>query len=360
MSVSNLDGFENINALPPSAVTLFAGADSGNLFSSRPWYESFVAAGLPANARPVFFALSDKDGQTRALLPCMRSADADPAISSLTSFYSCDFRPLYAANGDSSGMAFDLGTALADRLSGEAVVRLDSLDAGLPTLAPFLSGLARPGRVILRYAHFGRWWEAVAGRDFDQYIAARDGALRGVIRRKGAKLEREGATFAMVDSDSSAEEIERSIADYEAVYAASWKVAEPFADFQPTLMRALAQQGWLRLAICRIGERPIAAQLWVAVGRTATVLKLAHDRQFDRQSPGTLLTAFAIRRLMERDRIAQIDFGRGDDAYKRGWATNRTPHIGILWVDIRRRPLLVARHWAGAAWRRLRRGGASA
>jgi CelD/BcsL family acetyltransferase involved in cellulose biosynthesis len=67
-----------------------------------------------------------------------------------------------------------------------------------------------------------------------------------------------------------------------------------------------------------------------------------------------VLTAFAIRTLMENDRIESLDFGRGDDPYKRGWATNRTPHIGVLSVSIARRPGLIARHFLGAAIRKLR------
>jgi hypothetical protein len=356
----DLDSFESIAALPSSAAVLLDGIGRENLFTSRPWYESFVAAGLSPDTQPLFLTLAGSDGSVAAVLPCQRRASDDPPVSSLTSFYSCDFRPLIAPGGDTAATAFALGCKLAERFSGEAAVRFDSFDSTLPTLEPFLAGLVRPGRAILRYAHFGRWWEPVAGRDFPAYLAARDGALREVIRRKGARLAREGATFTMIGVGSSAPEIERSIADYEAVYASSWKVAEPFREFQPTLMRMLAREGWLRLAICRLGERPIAAQLWVVVGRTATVLKLAHDRQFDKQSPGTLLTAFAIRTLMDGGRIALIDFGRGDDAYKKGWATHRTPHIGVLSVDIKRRPLLVARHLAGAALRRFKGVGAPA
>jgi CelD/BcsL family acetyltransferase involved in cellulose biosynthesis len=356
----DLDCFESIAALPPSARALLDGVGRENLFTSRAWYESFVAAGLSPDAQPLFLTLPGSDGNIRAVIPCQRRVSDDPQVSSLTSFYSCDFRPLIAPDGDAAATAFELGRKLAERFSGEATIRLDSLDSTLPTLEPFLAGLAHPGRAILRYAYFGRWWETVEGRDFPAYLSARDGALREVIRRKGARLAREGATFTMIAADSGAADVERSIADYEAVYAASWKVAEPFPEFQPTLMRKLAREGWLRLAICRLGERPIAAQFWVVVGRTATVLKLAHDRQFDKQSPGTLLTAFAIRTLMDNDRIAHLDFGRGDDAYKKGWATHRTPHIGVLSVDIKRRPLLVARHLAGAALRRLKGAGAAA
>ena len=51
----------------------------------------------------------------------------------------------------------------------------------------------------------------------------------------------------------------------------------------------------------------------MVVAGTATVLKLAHDKAFDRASPGTVLTGFAIRTLMENDGIGMLDFGRGDD-----------------------------------------------
>src|ERR1051325_3124535 len=86
---------EASSILPPAAVLLLAGAGRENLFTSRPWFEAFVAAGLTPSAEPLFFTLNGADGP-RALLPCRRLADGDPSVSSLTSFYSCDFRPLIA------------------------------------------------------------------------------------------------------------------------------------------------------------------------------------------------------------------------------------------------------------------------
>ena len=333
--------------LPPSADALFAAAGQQNLFTSKPWFEAFLAAGLAPGAEPLFLML---DGP-RALVPCQRLAHGDPSVSSLTSFYSCDFRPLIAAADDA---AFELGRSVAKHLSGEAVFGFDSLSTDWPGLGPFLRGLARPGRALLRYAHFGRWWEDVRGRSFDDYLAARDGALREVVRRKAARLERDGAALTMIGPGSSADEVEAGIADYETVYAASWKEAEPFPDFQPTLMRRLAEAGWLRLALLHQSGQPVAAQLWAVVGGTATVLKLAHDQRFDKQSPGTVLTAFAIRTLMTGATIERLDFGRGDDPYKRGWTTRRTPHIGVRSVSLARRPLTVARHLLGAAVRGVR------
>ena len=352
----SLAHYPSLDALPASARAILDGPGAEDLFASRPWFETFVRAGLGDGARPIFCVLEDEAGRAQALLPCQHTgADAGighPAVASLTSFYSCDFRPLLAPGVDSESTAVALGRAVARELVREPVVRIDSLDSTLPLTKPFLAGLGRPGRALLRYEHFGRWWEPLDGRDFDAYLGARDGALREVVRRKGNRLAREGGSLTLVATD----DLEKGIGDYEAVYARSWKEPEPFPDFQPTLMRALARAGWLRLALCAVEGKPIAAQLWVVVGGRATVLKLAHVKEFDRLSPGTLLTAFAIRALMERDRITALDFGRGDDPYKRGWTTRRTPHIGVLWTSIARRPVMAGRHLVGELLRR-RRGG---
>jgi hypothetical protein len=344
---------DSIGAMPPAAQALFDEPGRRSLFTSRPWFETFLSAGLDQGAQPIFLVLGDSRS-TNAVLPCERPSRGNAALTGLTSFYSCDFRPLVAPGADPRAVGFALGRAVSREFERDPVIGFDSLDVAREETAGFLSGLTRPGRALLRYAHFGRWWEDVENRAFGDYMAARNGALREVVRRKGAKLERDGATLSMIGADASADALERGIADYATVYAASWKVPEPFPDFQPALMRNLARAGWLRLALCHVDDHPIAAQLWTLIGGTATVLKLAHDQAFDGHSPGTVLTHFAVSRLMETETVRAIDFGRGDDGYKAGWTNNRTQHFGVLSVDIAKRPALVARHWLGALGRRLR------
>ena len=77
-------------------------------------------------------------------------------------------------------------------------------------------------------------------------------------------------------------------------------------------------------------------QFWVVKDGRATVLKLAHDEAFKAHSPGTVLTALMLRHLLDQEHVAAIDFGRGDDAYKQGWATQRRQRIGLLLVNPRR------------------------
>jgi hypothetical protein len=352
--MNQLTRCQTIGDMPLAARALLEGPGSEQLFTSRLWIETFVSVGLAKDTEPFFLVLGD-DPAPQAILACQRHADGVAAITSLTSFYSCDFKPIIAADADRPLSADSLGKAVSETFRNEAVIGFDSLDSTQPETTQFIAGLARPGRALLRYAHFGHWWEDVTGKSFPDYMAERGGALREVIRRKGAKLAREGATLTMIGPGADAAELERGITDYEAVYAASWKEREAFPEFQPTLMRNLAAAGWLRLALCHVEGKPVATQLWVLVNGTATVLKLAHDQAFDRLSPGSILTHFAIGRLMENETVRKLDFGRGDDPYKSGWTTNRSQHIGVLSVNAARRPGLILNHMLGAAVRTLRK-----
>jgi CelD/BcsL family acetyltransferase involved in cellulose biosynthesis len=101
-------------------------------------------------------------------------------------------------------------------------------------------------------------------------------------------------------------------------------------------MREAAEAGVLRLGLLRLAGRPIAAQYWTVAGGTATLLKLAHDEAARARSPGSVLTAAMIRLLLQREAIAELDFGRGDDAYKALWAGERRQRIGVLLANPRR------------------------
>jgi CelD/BcsL family acetyltransferase involved in cellulose biosynthesis len=133
----------------------------------------------------------------------------------------------------------------------------------------------------------------------------------------------------------------QALDQYEQVYAASWKPAEPRPAFIRRLARSLAAGGALRLAFLYLDGRPIAAQLWIVWGGRAILYKLAHDRSCDALSPGTVLTMRVLERLLDDEGITAIDLGVGDDPYKRLWTSRRGARIGLLAFD----PLT----WRGAA-----------
>jgi hypothetical protein len=324
--------FPSIDALPESSLRLWADSGALSFFLTRGWFECLIAAGLDPADRIALGTLQAKGGRVLALLPARLTGRGwgslqTSRLRSLTGPYACLFRPLLASDADAIQTARSLGRHLGASIARNHLIHLDAVDQCWPELGAFEAGLRDAGFVSARYDHFGNWSEPIAGRTFEQYFATREGQLREIVRRRVRGLTREGARYEVV---SAMQEIETGIATYEAVYARSWKQPEPYPEFHERLMRMAARNGILRLGFCYLRDRPIAAQLWILWRGCAAVLKLAHDQEYDRYSPGTVLLAHMIQRLIEEDGAMEIDFGRGDDAYKRQWAAHRRQRIGLI------------------------------
>ena len=326
---------------------LSAGA-AETFFLAPWWWRTMEAAGLEPGARARFLIYREDTAAVCLLALC---ETAGGQTGGLTGPYTCLYQPLFAA-GTTAPAITRAGAALGARLRRHGVIRFDALDGAAPWLHPFLTGLRAGGLHALRFDHFGNWHEPIAGRDWEAYLRERSGSLRETIRRKTRRNA--SVTFRIV---TGGPDLEGAIAGYEDVYARSWKVPEPFPQFNARMMREAAAAGALRLGLLETGEQVIAAQIWIVANGSAMVVKLAHDEAFKPLSPGTVLTARMIRHLIDEERVAELDFGRGDDPYKELWTTVRRQRIGVLLANPWRPAgaLAIARHLAGEARRRLGR-----
>jgi hypothetical protein len=319
---------------------------AGDAATGRIWFDTILAHALPPTAAPLA-AVTDA-----VLLPLLRRGRR---LGSLTTDYSLLWQPLIAPGADAAALQ-TAGRDLGRLLRFRPPLRLEAVDAEAPGLEPLLEGFRAAGLVALRYRHFGNWHEAFAeGLGWDTYLAARPPALRTTIGRKLARAGRE-LRFELLTKPGLA--LEAGIAAYEAVRAGSWKPHEPFTGFDAALMRATAAAGALRLGVLRTQRdgAPVAAQYWVVERGRATIPKLYHLEAARAASPGTVLTALMIRRLLEADRVWALDFGRGDDAYKQLWVGARRQRIGVILLDPRHPEgfLALARDAAGRLRRRFR------
>jgi CelD/BcsL family acetyltransferase involved in cellulose biosynthesis len=344
-----IETFRTTGTLPPDALALLE--DATSLFATPAWWNVVLAHAIPPDAEAIFVAIRCR-GRLAAVVPMLRAGDRK---SSLTTPYSCVYRPLIAPCMDASTRIAAM-RAFARYCRSAGVVRLDALPAEWDGLAEMEIGARRAGLVPLRFDHFGNWYENVAGLTWSAYLQRRPGALRETIRRRLRQAEK--PADARFDLFTRPEQMDQAAEAFESVYRRSWKNAEPYPEFNVALMREVAEPGWLRLGVWSLGAEPVAVQFWVVKDDQAILLKLAHDEAFKAHSPGTVLTALMLRHLLDNENVAQIDFGRGDDAYKKGWAAERRQRVGVLLVNPWNSAGLLAlsRHAAGriaAHWKPL-------
>ncbi len=159
------------------------------------------------------------------------------------------------------------------------------------------------------------------GRSFDEYWQSRPGQLRSTLKRKSKK----GIVSIRIETEFE----DSSWKDYETVYARSWKPSEGTPDFLRQLAIQESAAGCLRLGLAYIDGYPVAAQFWTCENGTALIHKLAHDERHLAASPGTLLSAALFQHVIDIDKVTEIDFGTGSDAYKHEWMEDMRPRYRL-------------------------------
>ena len=332
-----VETYQHLSELPPDADRVFShSAEAGGLFLARPWFDNLAACGLSPDARLRIFGAREQAGAGLALLLLLRQVDGRfglRRLEALANWYSSLYGVLAAPGGARQAQLNLLARAIVAERPRWDVLDLHPLDPADPLFEPLLQALRAAGMATQRYFCFVNWYLAVDGRSYEAYAATLPSRLKNTLKRRGRQLEKSGrAHFGIVTGGA---QLEQAIAAYEAVYARSWKTAEPTPAFVPGLIRACAAQGWLRLGIATVDGEPAAAQLWIVCRNVASIYKLAYDERYASLSIGSLLTERLMRHVIDIDQVHEVDYLTGDDAYKRDWMSSSRERCGIVAFNLR-------------------------
>jgi len=282
------------------------------------WFDILAQTTLHVGESARLETLVTTQGECVSVLPCV--SVGDDIRRGLTSPYTTQFKPPFGE----AEHALRLGREVAAKIRTQA--RFDCLDIDDVGTRAFIRGLRAGGLLVGTYRHFANWFEAIDR--FSDFWASRGSQLKSTIKRKSATALRDGhLDFELVDL---ATDRERAFNIYESIYAKSWKPPEPHPAFVAKLLDALGPRGYAQMGIATIAGEPAAAQIWLVEAPNATIFKLAHDPKFDRYSPGSLLTHWLLRQFCEDAGILEVDFGRGDDTYKKNWLHSCRYRYGVI------------------------------
>jgi hypothetical protein len=348
--------FSSLQQLPEAALAIFPQAAHHDFFLSLPWFETFAKTALdPGSHIRIYAALSPaREKGCDAMLLARSSAKPRSPFSlrkleALANYYSCFYAPLVAAGSDSQTALGAIARTISREKPRWDAIELKPLDVHSLAFSQLISAFQRAGYVVQTYFASGNWYLPVNGRSFSQYSESLPSVLKNTLARKRKKLEKSGR--AKIEIVTGGAGLDAAIESYTKVYLASWKHAEPYPGFIPALIRQCAAQGALRLGLVHMDGEPAAAQLWIVHHRKALIYKLAYDERFGDWSVGTILSAALFEQALDVDKVAEVDYLSGDDAYKKDWMSHRRERWGLLALNPRtpRGALAIARHVGGRA-----------
>ncbi len=305
-------------------------------FARLEWFRLLEESGVA----PVFATI--RKGGDAVTLPLRRNG---ARMESLTNWYAFTWADMRTSGLTDCTMAEDLARDLARRTVRVELSKLPEDDGTEGRLA---NAFEKAGWIVLRSPCDTNHILKLRGRDYCEYLADRPGRVRTTLKRKAKKVE---VTLATSFSDED-------WAFYEDIYADSWKPEEG----DPAMLRRFAEgesvSGRYRFGLARHEGTPVAAQFWTVDSGIAYIHKLAHRESARPLSPGTTVTAALLQHVINTDGVTMVDFGTGDDPYKRDWMEDtRTrwrlsclrPGSPRNWPDICKAALrkLVSRDLAG-------------
>lgn len=276
-------------------------------FARREWFALLENAG----AKPLVALACD--GDDAVALPL---AENGHGLENLTNWYAFTWAELATGETARPALLDRLARDLASRAGRITLSKLADEDG---TATRLETAFRKAGWFVRRERCDSNHVLHVAGRGFADYLAARPGPLRTTLKRKAKKVEVEILFYFKLDVWQS----------YQMIYAESWKPEEGDPDLLRRFAEAEGQAGRLRFAVARHEGAPVAAQVWTVENGVAYIHKLAHLESAKPLSAGTTLTAALFEHVIDRDHVEWVDFGTGDDPYKRDWMEQVRPRFRL-------------------------------
>lgn len=315
--------YSNWHQLPDSVHALFEQGEKDSLFYSRQWFTCLSRTSRDDDLKLLLACVVDRDS-VRAMLPLVKGTTN--SAYAFTHRYTPVYRPLLCA-GDQQSVLHCLAHGLSQLpLDGLVLEPVSEQDQNVIEL---YSAMEAAGyHCESNFRHYN-WIYRLQGQSFAEYMASRPAKLRNTIVRKQRKLKREHDYEIRLFKGN---EVPQAMADYYAVYLASWKAHEQYTGLVNDMVAGFSSEGWTRLGILYVHGQPVAAQLWLVHHAKANIFRLAYAEAWKRYSPGTILTHFMLQQAIDIDRVEEVDFLVGNEGYKQDWMSERRERVALSCV----------------------------
>lgn len=282
---------------------------SENVFSTWEWADAWLRY-LGAGTKPAVAVAKDVTGRTTAILPlCVVRERPVRVVRLLGAGPSDELGPI-SAQSEREAATVAL-TQHAVQTLGASGIFLGERLRGRDPSPPHLSALVirRSASPVL----------PLAGGSFEAFLASQSRNFRQQVRRLERGVARAGRLVYRLTENT--ERLESDLRTLMALHGARWgdersgAFANGRASFHLQFARRALENGWLRLWILELDDRPVAAWYGLRYAGIESFYQSGRDPALDRLNVGFVLLCHTIRCAFE-DGMREYRFGLGGEPYK--------------------------------------------
>lgn len=313
--------FYNITEFPQK-FTEAIGTGGESLFGKLAWFDLLQKHIIKQNEEVVYYCVVNQQQTIEALFPLIKSSSSSPSgytLKSLANFYSMEYEPFFVKHARKSKKAIATFVRyLATEEKGWKSLDFFPLDEGKITNIFLKEELAQYFNLTSSICH-KNWIYVNDGEDYENYLSHSPTRIKDIRRKERRTFRDHKVDFKIWTHETNSDQY---ISDYNEVYNHSWKDKEQFSNFIPDLIRLCARENILRLGILYVDDIPTAAQFNIFHNETTLIYKLSYHEDYTNLSVGAILSHKMMNHAFDQDKSKVIDYGGGDDEYKKEWMNN--------------------------------------
>ena len=351
--------FDAIQEVPAAYVSIFEEVGKNSIFLTSTWFNNFIENLIVNEEAVQMYGVRDACNKPIAALLIKKVLDRGNFLSpkkfkSLSNYYTSLFDLIMDPDESEIEETLDVMVrSIEEDRNDWDILELRPLDCSSSLFEGLVNTFQRSGFLVQPFFDFGNWYLDIGGRSYAEYFNDLPKVLRKNIPYLKRRLGKIGKVRIEVFTDEAS--VDLHIQEYHQVYCDSWREPEPYPEFINQLAKVAAREKWLRLGILYLDDEPVAAQIWFVHNSIASIFKICYVEKLSKLSVGTVLTSHMLEQVIDDEKVVQVDYLSGDDAYKKNWMNRRRERKGILVFNPKsiRGALAAFRHIGGRGIRRL-------
>jgi len=199
---------------------------------------------------------------------------------------------------------------------------LENIEKDSPYLQAFMKVFDRKGLKHTSQPKISSPWLPI-GQNWDAYYGSLSRRLKMTVNNVRNRLQKLGDVVIeeLDDADQLTEMSAISKNAWKYLEGKSFLNREDRRNFFILLSQAARAQGWLSLWMLRINGKPVAYEYHLRYDGKEVALLAEFDQEYYKNSPGTFLDFYIIKKLHEIE-VTEYDLGGSLDQYKTKWKPN--------------------------------------